>query len=538
MLTPLKEIFSKNVISNKWWKRISILIVIGLFCFLLYGFSKFGMVGYENELINNTISNLGSQNPITLHQAWDIMIEQAKKYDPNAMIVKLGSSGHSGDTASSGFDGKRLSWQGIAVSPDYEWWITISNASITNVTRKSRTINLLPIEKPVLDSPEAIALASQRKPELKPETDLGWGFHFDLTHISNDQALSPNPLVITIIGSYNRRTSLVSINASNGNLEQAKKQMFGGGGILYSWDAGKTWQASNLSNIFVTKVAKDLWSDQVAYAGATKGGHNLVYKTEDGGKSWQLWGTLPFTAEDWPFCIEVVGSDADSRKILVGTWTGLWSSTDGQTWSLLENLPEGPKQWMGQARSGKDYRLLVTITAGAHKGLYGSTDLSAWAKLSERTYRISESFDKKSILATDETVQDENSILKIDVTSKTPVHIPGKLLFAAGDFDGSFLAKDQTKGIGQLHDQVAAWDENIDPSGIDVSPEFQNDHTAVMVGFRSGLFRTVDGGKSWEKVISNLNQIVSGTNEAFDVKFLSKTSVVVVNSGRTTWEDF
>lgn len=537
MFISLKNFF-ENGVFTKGWKRIAILVVVVLISFSFYGFTKLGKIGFEKERIRNTLSNPGASNPISLHQAWEIAIGQAKQYAPNARLVKLASAGHSGDTASSGLDGKRLSWLAIAVSSDDEWWLMITNGAITNVTQKSRTVNLLPLEKPVLDSPEALNLALKSKPEFKPETELGWGYHFALTYIRDEEGASPNPLVITAIGAEHRRTSIVSINALDGRLEQAKNQVFDGGGILFSKDAGKTWNLSNLADVFVTKIARDLWVDQKGYAAATRAGRIVVYATENGGESWQLWGALPAAAEDWPFCIEVVGSDPSSRQIWIGTRSGLWASSDGQAWFAVENVPEGPKQWMGQARSGNDFRLLVTITSGPQQGLYAGDGLSAWEKLSGRAYHLSESFDKKSVLATDENLQDENSVLRIDVTQIAPVRIPGQVMFAAGDFDAAFVAKDLVKGIGQIQGQNSAWDAALNPSSLDASPKFQADHTLVMAGFRSGVFRTTDGGKSWEKVIDNLNSLIPSKNEVFDVKFLSASCVVVVSGGEIRWEDF
>lgn len=533
-LVPVKKLFPK-------WKKLLIILGVVLMVLSTLGFGKFGLIGFTSEVLRNPSTNPNAENPMTLNQAWDIIYNQAKQYNSDIQIVSIGSVGNQGSTSSSGRDGKRRAWQGIAVSSDNEWWITIVDGKVTDTVKQPKSGNFTPLEKPTLDSPEAINQALKLKPSLTPETDLGWGYHFNLENIKDEKSGETRALAITVIGSYNRRSSIVSINANDGNLEQAKIQMLGGGGILYSQDAGETWMPSNLKDIFVSRVTKDLWVDKRAYAATTKGGRISIYMTEDGGTIWQPWGTLPPNAEDWAFAIEVVGSDESSKKILVGTWSGLWSSSDGQNWSLVENLPAGPKQWMGQARSGKDYRLLVTITDGLNKGLYSSSDLVSWEKMSKRIYRLSESYDKKSVLATDDdNIQDKDTFLKFDTKEKKSLPISGQVSVAAGDFDGIFVMREQSKGFGKYHNlkETGAWDKSSDGISIDVSPNFPSDNVGVIGGFRKGIFHTSDGGKSWKKVLDNPNSLVQGTNEISDVKFLSPTFVVAVNLGKLIWVDF
>lgn len=96
--------------------------------------------------------------------------------------------------------------------------------------------------------------------------------------------------------------------------------------------------------------------------------------------------------------------------------------------------PEGPKQWLAAVRSEKGYRIFVSITAGEHQGLYASSDLLTWKKLADGVYRLSESFDRKWVLATDE--QRAGPALLLSIAGEAVIEMPEPVLHAAGDFTG------------------------------------------------------------------------------------------------------
>jgi len=175
-----------------------------------------------------------------------------------------------------------------------------------------------------------------------------------------------------------------------GNIQQ-------GDGVYRSTDAGETWEHLGLAesqNIARVRVHPD---DCETVWGAAFGQHSDenpergVYKTTDGGESWEL--TL-FEGDNAGAADLIV--DPNDPDVLYATiweawrrsWgmssggfnSGLWKSTDGgETWtditSNLELDPAGPIGKMGVAVSGADSdRVWVIVEHEPQGGVYRSDD--------------------------------------------------------------------------------------------------------------------------------------------------------------------
>jgi photosystem II stability/assembly factor-like uncharacterized protein len=99
-------------------------------------------------------------------------------------------------------------------------------------------------------------------------------------------------------------------------------------GVWRSPDGGQTWQSSSSGlSIFARALAIDPANPDRMYAGGLHGG---LFRSTDGGASWALAGL----GDKW---IETVALDpADTRRVYVGTTTGISRSEDGgATWTAI-----------------------------------------------------------------------------------------------------------------------------------------------------------------------------------------------------------
>lgn len=474
--------------------------------------------------------------PMTLAEARETIETYAQKWQPEAEIALLCSWDHPEDSPSSGQDGRRRAWQAILLDstpPGAELWISLVDGSIVEETEQPSAWDLVPlIGRLTLDSPEALTRTLAAKPDFASADGKGKGVHFALEH-------SPTgSLAITVRGAHDSLPAIVSVDATTGEVLAARFLTFNSGGILYSSDAGQTWNASNLTGIMVNAIAADPLTEHQAYAATTQDNQIAVYQTQDGGKTWSLTSSLPPAAGDWPFSLEAIAGPSQTTRLFVGTASGLWSWAGGREWSLVRGLPDGPKQWLAVVQSETAYRLFVSITAGKHRGLYASTDLSSWVKLADSIYRLSESFDQKTVLATDE--QQAHRALLLSIDSETEIEIAEPVLHAAGDFKGAapMILHSPPSGVGRSFRQAEKWTLSAPVASLAAAPDFPTSHVAIAGGFRTGIYRTTDAGQTWYQVLADPSSVLQGNDEIVGVTFLSPTTVIAVNGGEQIWQDF
>jgi hypothetical protein len=298
----------------------------------------------------------------------------------------------------------------------------------------------------------------------------------------------------------------------------------GGGGIWESRDGGRSWRprSDGLPAPAIGAVAFDPADPSVAYAGSGEGGFSAelgvgLLRSGDGGATWRLLAAAELTGAGFHDLAVLPGG-----RLLAATTTGLWESADqGESW---RGRLAGPVWDLAPANPGGDGELL----AGCAAGLCRSVDGTAWTPVPLPA--APSGFDRVAVC-----------------------HSPGggAWVFAAGDGVGHLWHRERAGGPftavkppPELQSQQAwyAWfvaaprdpealllgavglhrgtrgpdgrwswvDLAARPAG-DVLPPDQHaaafapdDPAVVYVGGDGGLFRSPDGGGSWQPLNDGL----------------------------------
>jgi photosystem II stability/assembly factor-like uncharacterized protein len=289
----------------------------------------------------------------------------------------------------------------------------------------------------------------------------------------------------------------------------ARNSVGWGDGVYKSTDGGKTWKNMGLRDSrHVGKVVVHPTDPQTVYVAAlgsvwSAGGDRGVFKTTDGGKSWQKsldlddeTGAVDLVmAPDDPEVLYAaayrVRRDAFSGpnpEVMYGQKAGLYKTTDGgKAWKrLTRGLPDRPLGRCGLAVCrGKpqvvyavvqsDRTDVRTIPGQAARtngdadtgGVFRSDDAGAtWRKLNDlcpRPFYFSK--------------------IRVDPTDDRRVYVLGVKLHLSADGGRTFLPD---AGARHVHnDQHALW---IDPA----APEH------MVLGTDGGVYLTFDRGRNWE----------------------------------------
>ena len=259
-----------------------------------------------------------------------------------------------------------------------------------------------------------------------------------------------------------------------------------GDGLYKSEDGGKSWANMGLKNSeHIGKIAIDPTNSNIVYAAAygplwSAGGDRGVYKTTDGGKTWNQ---VLNVSENTGF--NEVHIDPNHPNILYATahqrrrheWTyisggpesALYKSEDaGSTWKKLTNgLPSSDVGRIGLAISPINSDMLFAIVEGNDddKGFYRSTDRGA-------------SWEKRSGWSTT-----GNYYQEIVADPKNADKIYSLDTWAQVSLDGGKTFK----GLGEKN-------KHVDNHALYIDPE-NTDH--LIMGCDGGLYETWDGAKYW-----------------------------------------
>ncbi len=143
-----------------------------------------------------------------------------------------------------------------------------------------------------------------------------------------------------------------------------------GGGVFLSKDRGRQWELvhSAEGKYMQSLVASPAFGDDgTAFLSSAQGnGKSQVFRTVDGGKSWQnVTGKLEFA--DFGAELAVSNDFAKDRTVWAGTERGLWRSTDaGDTWDRLATGVFADDGFVDLVSPAPDGSLYVTVKGEGH----------------------------------------------------------------------------------------------------------------------------------------------------------------------------
>jgi hypothetical protein len=207
-----------------------------------------------------------ARRAMTLTEARETVDAYAQRWQSGAEIGFLCSVDDAEDSPSSGLDGRRRAWQATIVDPTRPGaglYVDLVDGSIAGETEGPGAEAAVTLAgQLVLDSPEALALALEARPDFTPALPGGKGVHFCL------ERSDTGVLAITVRGGRGSEPAMVSVDGTTGAVLAARHQTFGLGGILHSSDGGQTWSGSELPG--VPRLAADPLVEDEAYAATTQ----------------------------------------------------------------------------------------------------------------------------------------------------------------------------------------------------------------------------------------------------------------------------
>lgn len=287
--------------------------------------------------------------------------------------------------------------------------------------------------------------------------------------------------------------SIVWVGTGEANNRQTSSW---GDGIYKSTDAGATWTAMGLADSFqISRIVIDPTNPQIVYAAALgnlwgPGGERGLYKTEDGGKSWQrvLYldeNTGIADVEMDPQSSQTLFAAAYERRRTVfgmnggGPSSALYKTTDGgATWhKVYKGLPyeHGGKDTgrIGVSIYPRDPRIVYArVESADDSGVFRSTDGG-------------ETWEKRCSI--DPRPSYFPQIL-VDPNNDLRIWLPGGGLAHSDDGGKTFLPDPDKQGLQTIHaDFHAVW---IDP----------DDSNYMISGSDGGVYISHDGGDKWDYV--------------------------------------
>lgn len=475
---------------------------------------------------------------LTLRQAWQLALQQARGWSADAAVASVSSSdqaaaGVSTERADAGATGTRALWDVTLIAPSKpssQLLVQLDNGKVIKSTIQPRSV-MPPASTtpPALDSPDAIKAARAAQPPLAPAGGKSHGYAFTLQDGPDGRA------VLAIVGSFHGMPARVEFDAASGSHLGTSAYLFSEGGAMFSRDAGQTWRASTLTGRQVQQIIAAPGQPGMAYAVALAGLGTAVSRTTDGGRTWQDVGSLPPDQNPWPTALAAV-TQSGSTVLATGSTAGLWLSRDGGvSWTPAGGLPVGTVYELGVTGS----RLLASVATSdaSARGVYASGDVRQWQRLLPESYRLSTIANGQAAVAL--SSGGSTTAYMIRGTAVSPLTLSSPALRAAGtDTAGQPFLTGNAAEVALSRDGGKSWTTTLrtNAASIAVAPAGQGAGVALVGGFRTGLFRSADGGRTWRQVLGSASAILPGSDETGGLTFLSPSQVVAAQGATQSWQ--
>ena len=265
-----------------------------------------------------------------------------------------------------------------------------------------------------------------------------------------------------------------------------------GDGIYKSIDGGHSWTNMGLKNSeHIGRIVIDPRNSDVVYVAAQgplwkKGGDRGLYKTVDGGKTWNK----ILSVDDWTGANDVQLDPRNPDVLIATTWqrhrrvftfvaggpgSGVWRSTDaGKTWTKSQSgFPEVDIGRIGLSMSPANPSVVYAVAEAADNkgGFFRSRDGGAsWEKMSDRQ-------------------SGSNYYNEIFADPK--------------DVDRVYLIEpilQVTDDGGKTFHRVGERNKHVDNHSVWIDPD---ETTHLVIGCDGGVYESFDGGKTY-RFVANL----------------------------------
>ena len=301
----------------------------------------------------------------------------------------------------------------------------------------------------------------------------------------------------------------------------------GGGQVYHSTNNGKTWDSLNKHFTMLTvwgqpQLVGDPNDPATVYAATWLAG---TWKTADSGKSWTKLAEAPISSTS-------LSIDAENSHILYAadrTAPKLWKSTDsGNTWAVTADFSKDGAFLLNRVYTDKDHVYASTFGPSIHSGkLYCSTDEGkTWKDITNGLPR---------------------SVLDIAVDPSNENRI-----FVTTHIYGAYQTEDGGKTWSQMMNfpDIGSYDIEIDPSSPNILyaaglggsiPDWVL-HGGYTFKDSAGVYKSVDGGKTWKQILETSNECRAIRISATDHNLLFASALTdgffVSKDGGKTWANY
>ncbi len=288
-----------------------------------------------------------------------------------------------------------------------------------------------------------------------------------------------------------------------------------GFGIIYSADGGDSWAqlSSGLPSgaaVRAIKVSPQFLSDGTVFAGLSSADDDSLtglYESSDGGTSWNISCPSVFGTQVWSLSVEPTFT-AGAGNVYIGSKSGLYVYEHGTACGLSSDS-------------------MLTHAWVLSQGIspdFGVTDSHIHFGLWDAGLRITDDGGTTSFQSY--STHTETNVKAIEISPR--FHITDNVIVAATNDRGIL----RTLNEGLSWTTLNRYEYSGDPDSfisISVSPEFEigSDITIFAGTAGRGLFKSVNGGNSWDKVFSGLPYGCTITAIALSPKYGTDETVFV-----------